>query len=55
MTLTANKITINRQGRGALTISTAQLHSTSPELRFCGDSKPARGVSEIRNNENLLQ
>ena len=28
-------------------------HSTKPELRFCGGSNPARGVSKIRNSENL--
>ena len=26
-----------------------------PELRFCASSKPACGVSEIRNGENLWQ
>ena len=26
-----------------------------PELRFCAGSRPARGVSEIRNGENLWQ
>ena len=34
-------------------ITTAQLHSTKPELRFCAGSKPARGVSEIRDGEDL--
>ena len=34
-------------------ITTAQLHSTKPELRFCAGSNPARGVSEIRNGEDL--
>ena len=34
-------------------ITTAQLHSTKPELRFCASSNPARSVSEIRNGENL--
>ena len=33
-------------------ITTAQLHSTKPEIRFCAVSNPARGVSEIRNGEN---
>ena len=32
---------------------TAQLHSTKPELRFCVGSNPARGVSEIRDGEDL--
>ena len=34
-------------------VTTAQLHSTKPELRFCASSNPARSVSEIRNGENL--
>ena len=34
-------------------IDTAQLHSTKPELRFCVGSIPARGVSEIRDGEDL--
>ena len=32
-----------------------QLHSTKPELRFCVGSKPARGVWEIRDREDLWQ
>ena len=32
-------------------ITTAQLHSTKPECRFCTGSNPARGVSEIRDGE----
>ena len=35
--------------------TTAQLHSTKPELRFCAGSNPARGVSEIRDGEDLWQ
>ena len=34
--------------RGVVVITTAQLHSTKPELRFCAGSNPARGVTEIR-------
>ena len=34
-------------------ITTVQLHSTKPELRFCAGSNPARGVSEIRDGEDL--
>ena len=34
-------------------ITTAQLHSTKPELWFCTDSNPARGVSQICNSEDL--
>ena len=39
--------------RGVVVITTSQLHSTKPELRFCKDSNPARGVSEIRDGEDL--
>ena len=36
-------------------ITTAQLHSTKPKLRFCAGSNPARCMSEIRNGEELWQ
>ena len=36
-------------------ITTAQLHSTEPELRLCAGSNPARGLSEIRGGEDLWQ
>ena len=36
-------------------ITTEQLHSTKPELRFSADSNPARGVSEIRDGQDLSQ
>ena len=39
--------------RGVVVITTAQLHSTKPELRFCAGSNRARGVSEIRDGEDL--
>ena len=38
---------------GVVVITTAQLHSTKPELRFCAGSNPARGVLEIRDGEDL--
>ena len=38
---------------GVVVITAAQLHSTKPELRFCAGSNPARGVSEIRDGEDL--
>ena len=38
---------------GLVVITTAQLHSIKTELRFCADSNPARGVSEIRDSEDL--
>ena len=41
--------------RGAVVITTAQLHSSKPELRFSTGSNPARGVSEIRDGEDLWQ
>ena len=39
--------------RGVVVITTAQLHSTKPELRFCAGSNPARGMSEIGDGEDL--
>ena len=39
--------------RRVMVITTAQLHSTNPELRFCAGSNPARGVLEIRDCEDL--
>ena len=39
--------------RGIVVITTAQLHSTKPELRLCAGSNPARGVLEIRDGEDL--
>ena len=38
---------------GVVGITTAQLHSTKPELRFCTGSNPACDVSEIHNGEDL--
>ena len=38
---------------GVVVITTAQLHSTKPELRFHAGLNPARGVSEIRDGEDL--
>ena len=34
-------------------ITTAQLPSTKPKIRFCTGSNPARCVSEIRDREDL--
>ena len=39
--------------RGVVVITAAQLNSTKPELRLCAGSNPARGVSEIRSDEDL--
>ena len=38
---------------GVVVITTAQLHSTKPELRFCAGSNPARAGLEIRDGEDL--
>ena len=40
---------------GVVVITTAQLHPTQPELRFCAGSNPVCGMSEIRNGEDLWQ
>ena len=42
-------------GKSVVVITTAQLYSTKPELRFCTGSNPARGVSGIRDGEDLWQ
>ena len=39
--------------RGVVVLTTAQLHSTKPELRFCVGSNPARGISKIHDGEDL--
>ena len=39
--------------RGVVVVNKAQHHSTKSKLRFCAGSNPARGVSEIRNGEDL--
>ena len=38
---------------GVVVITTAQLHSVKPELRFCAGSDPAYSVLEIRDGEDL--
>ena len=43
----------NQWHRSVVVITTAQFHSTEPEPRFCTGSNPARGVSEIRDGEDL--
>ena len=40
---------------GVMVITTAQLHSSKPELRFWAGSNPARGVSKICDGEDLWQ
>ena len=39
--------------RDVVVITTAQLHLTKPELRFCADLNPVCGVSEIRDGKDL--
>ena len=39
--------------RGVVVFTTAKLHSTTLEVRFCTGSNPADGVSEVRDGENL--
>ena len=39
--------------RGVVVITTAQVHSTKPKLRFSTGSNPACGVLEIHDGENL--
>ena len=38
---------------GVVAITTGQLQSTKSELKFCADSNPAHGMSEIHNGEDL--
>ena len=38
-----------------MVITTAQLESTNPELRFCAGSNSAHSRLEIRNSEDLRQ
>lgn len=42
-----------KERRGAIVVTTAQRHTTKPELTFCAGSRPARGVLEIRDGEDL--
>ena len=41
--------------RGVAVLTTAEFHSTKPELSSCAGTNPARGVSEIRDGEDLWQ
>ena len=41
--------------RGVVVITTAQLHSAKPELRFCAGSNPVHSGLEIRDGEDLWQ
>ena len=39
--------------RGVVVITAAQIHSTKLELKFCAGSNLVRGVSDIRDGEDL--
>ena len=47
MSYRRNSAENDKWSRGVVVITTAQLHSTKFELKFCAGSNPARGVSEI--------
>ena len=49
------KLSLSPWRHGVVVITTAQLHSTKPELRFCAGSKPACGALEICDGKNLWQ
>ena len=40
---------------GVVVITTAQLNSTKPELRFCADSNRACSMLEVQDDEDLWQ
>ena len=46
-------ITVNETVFNPSDVANAQLHSTKPGLSFGAGSNPARGVSEIRDGEDL--
>ena len=48
-----NLMNVSSWRRGVMVITTAQLHSTKPELSFCTGSNPAHDMSEIRDDEDL--
>ena len=43
----------NKQYSAVVVITTAQVRSTKPEIRFCAGSSPACGMLEIRDGEDL--
>ena len=47
--LNINNICQYQRRRGVVVMTTAQLHSAKPELRFCAGSIPVSGMSEIRD------
>ena len=48
-------ILLKKWRRGVVVITTAQIHLSKPELRFCAGSNPAHCVSEIRDDEDHWQ
>ena len=47
-----NLVTLTKPWRrDRVVITTAQLHSTNPKLRFCAGSDPAQDVSKVRNGD----
>ena len=55
ITLKFSKDSVLEKHRGVVVTTTTQLHATKPELKFCAGSNPARGVSKIRDGEDLWQ
>ena len=55
MLITGEILCLEAHSLGVVVTATAQLHSIKSELRFYGGSNPARGVSEIRDGEDLWQ
>ena len=53
MSYRRNSAENDKWSRGVVVITTAQLHSTKFELKFCAGSNPVRGMSEIRDSEDL--
>ena len=49
----ATKLNSMETHRGVVFITTAQLQSTKPKLRFCAGSYSFRSVSEIRDGKDL--
>ena len=44
---------VTKWRRGVVVTTTAQVHSSKPELRFCAGSSPVHGEWEIRDGEHL--
>ena len=44
---------VNTWRRGVVVTTSAQLHSTKPEIKLWAGSNPADSMSEIRDGEDL--